>query len=131
MPFLSMIQSEACAQNIQTPDRIVRIAEIEVYPEYLEQYKKLAQEIAEASVKTEEGVVVIMPMQINNETSQFRILEIYKGQKDYQSHLTTDHFKKYKTLTAPMVKSLKLVDMTPLNSTQIPEIFAKAKNRNK
>lgn len=103
-----------------------------MFSEYLDEYKNQAKEIAETSVKKEEGVKVIMPMQIDKEPTQFRILEIYKGDEHYKKHLTTEHFKKYKSTTAPMVKSLKLVDTTPLNIEQLPDIFvkAKAKQRN-
>jgi quinol monooxygenase YgiN len=42
------------------------------------------------------------------------ILEIYADQEAYQSHIQTAHFKKYKEGTLKMVKSLKLIDTTPL-----------------
>lgn len=131
--FLLILPLFFCCQPVsqaQTPNegsKIIRIAEIEVFPEYLDEYKKQAKEIAETSVIKEEGVIVIMPMQLDKEPTQFRILEIYKGDEHYKKHLTTEHFKKYKTTTAPMVKSLKLVDTTPLNVEQLPEIFVKAK----
>ncbi len=43
---------------------IVRISEIEVYPEYLEEYLSYAKEVAEDSVKNEKDVISIYPMAI-------------------------------------------------------------------
>lgn len=43
----------------------------------------------------------------------------------YQSHLKTDHFQTYKQGTLHMVKSLDLVDMTPMDPDAMPLIFKK------
>ena len=57
--------------------------------------------------------------------NQLRILEIYANKESYQSHLKTPHFLVYKTSTLKMVKSLKLVDMDPLDAEAMPEMFKK------
>ena len=43
-----------------------------------------------------------------------RVFEIYKDTDAYRSHLESAHFKKYKATTDKMVKSLKLVQTTPI-----------------
>ncbi|MBQ3832221.1 MAG: antibiotic biosynthesis monooxygenase [Bacteroidales bacterium] len=93
---------------------IVRIAEIEVYPEYLSEYLDFAEEVDRLSVEREPGVICLFPMQDPADSCQIRILEIYANKEAYQSHLQTAHFKKYKEGTAKMVKSLKLIDTNPL-----------------
>ena len=101
-------------QSQQYGERIVRIAEIEVEPEHLEEYMAFAKEVGETSVKVEPGVLTLFSMQTKEDPCKIYILEIYADQKAYQSHIQTAHFKKYKEGTAKMVKSLKLIDVNPL-----------------
>lgn len=106
-------------------DMLVRISEIEVYPEYLNEYIKFAKEVTETSVKNESGVVAIYPMiQIGN-NRKIRILEIYKNRQSYEKHIASPHFKKYKEGTLHMVKSLELVDMRQISSEIFEKIFKK------
>lgn len=85
---------------------IIRISEIEVYPEYLGEYLIYAKEVALQSVEKEEGVISIYPMAVAKDNTQIRILEIYKNQEAYTHHIATPHFKKYKEGTLHMVKHL-------------------------
>ncbi len=104
---------------------IVRIAEIEVYPQYLEEYLAIAREVDRLSIEREPGVVCLYPMQSSEDPCQIRILEIYASEEVYQQHLQTEHFQKYKTDTLHMVKSLKLPLMKPLDSETMKQIFIK------
>ena len=107
------------------PDMLVRISEIEIIPEYLEEYKTILQKESSESVKLEAGVIAIYPMFQKENPLQIRIIEIYADQKAYKSHLQTPHFQHYKTATLKMVKSLKLVDMTALDPEMMQLIFEK------
>jgi quinol monooxygenase YgiN len=98
----------------QYGEKIVRLAEIDVVPEYLEEYMAFAKEVGETSVKVEPGVLTLFSMQTKEDPCKIYILEIYADQEAYQSHIQTAHFKKYKEGTAKMVKSLKLIDVNPL-----------------
>ncbi len=98
----------------QYGERIVRLAEIEVLPEYLEEYLAYAKEVGVTSVKVEPGVLTLFSMQTKEDPCKIYILEIYADKEAYQSHLQTAHFKKYKEGTAQMVKSLKLIDTKPM-----------------
>ncbi|TRW23597.1 hypothetical protein FMM05_13120 [Flavobacterium zepuense] len=104
-------------------DMMVRISEIEILPQFLEEYKAILKEEATASVKIEPGVLAIFPMFQKESPTQIRIIEIYANNAAYQSHLQTPHFQHYKTTTSKMVKSLKLVDMTALDNDAMKEIF--------
>ncbi len=111
-----------------TPDAatmIVRIAEIEVYPEYLKEYLEYANEVDRLSVEREPGVICLFPMQSAEAPTQIRILEIYASQDAYQQHLATEHFQKYKQGTLHMVKSLSLPTMQPLDAAMMKQIFRK------
>ncbi len=109
----------------QNKNIMVRISEIEIYPQYLTEYKAILKEESSASVKLEPGVLAIYPMYQKNDSTQIRILEIYKDQDSYQSHLKTPHFQKYKTTTVKMVKSLKLVDMDTIDPESMKMLFRK------
>lgn len=111
--------------SAQKKDRMVRLSEIEIYPEYLSQYKAILKEESSASVKLEPGVLALFPMYQKNDSTQIRILEIYNDNDAYQSHLKTPHFQKYKTTTIKMVKSLKLIDMNTIDPESMEMLFKK------
>jgi quinol monooxygenase YgiN len=117
------------AAAAQQKDMMVRISEIEINPDYLEEYKAILKEEAEASVRVEPGVISIFPMYQKGNPTQVRILEIYASREAYESHLKTPHFQKYKSTTLKMVRSLRLVDMEAMDGKTMAEIFAKMKNR--
>jgi len=119
------VTKPAARRNCET--MLVRLAEIEVYPEYLTAYLAAASEIQQESLKTEPGVLCLFPTQMKEDSTQIRILEIYASQEAYQHHIQTAHFQKYKQGTLHMVKSLKLQDLSPLNQETMNIIF-KRKN---
>jgi len=104
---------------------IVRIAEIEVYPEYLSEYLAFANEVDRVSMEREPGVICLFPMQSAEDSTQIRILEIYASDAAYQQHLQTEHFQKYKQGTLHMVKDLNLPTMRPLDPETMKLIFTK------
>ena len=122
LPLISF--NVAFAQNQKM---IVRISEIQIDKNYLEQYKNILQEEAEASVRLEHGVIAIFPMYQKENDTEFRILEIYASREAYESHLKTPHFQKYKSSTLHMVKSLKLVEMQPIDVKTMKQMFGKMK----
>ncbi len=100
-------------------ERVVRLAQIEVYPERLKEYLSFAKEVGTVSMATEPGVVGLFSMQDKADPCKVYILEVYADREAYQSHIQTAHFKKYKEGTADMVKSLQLTDTTPLVSAKL------------
>ena len=110
---------------IEQKAMIVRIAEIEVYPEYLEDYLTAAKNVGAESVKNESGVICIFPNQVKNDETKIRIVEIYRNQEAYLHHLSTPHFQAYKQGTLRMVKSLNLLDIKPLDPDAMGQIFRK------
>ena len=124
--LLSATLKAQTTSPITYENMIVRIAEIEVYPQYLSEYLTFANEVDRLSVEREKGVVCLFPMQSAEDSTQIRILEIYASEEAYQSHLKTDHFQKYKQGTLHMVKSLKLpTTMVPLDPETMKQIFKK------
>ena len=95
-------------------DRIVRIAELEIYPDHLDVYKEALKEEITASIRTELGVLTLYAVSVKGRPEQIRLFEIYRDAASYQSHLQSPHFKKYKEQTQQMVKSLTLLDTDPI-----------------
>lgn len=130
--FLTLIlmlnAADLSAQDqVKSRHMMVRIAEIEVHPEYLEDYKNILKDEAAASIKKEHGVIAIFPMFQQSDSTQIRIIEIYASKKAYELHLQTLHFKHYKSSTQKMVRKLSLMDMEALDKQTMVEIFRKMK----
>lgn len=123
--ILSLCCGTLCKAQQNTDKMLIRISEIEVYPQYLAEYLSASKDVGATSVKEEPGVICIYPMQMKRDSTQIRILEIYASPEAYQHHIKTVHFQKYKTGTLHMVKSLDLVDMYALDPASMPQIFLK------
>ena len=126
--WLFGLSGEKPTAERQEGKMIVRLAEIEVYPEYLQEYLSYANEVDRLSVEREPGVICLFPMQSAEDSTQIRILEIYASDAAYQQHLKTEHFQKYKLGTLHMVKNLKLPTMQPLDPKTMKLIFKKQRN---
>lgn len=126
--WLFGLSGEKPTAERQEGKMIVRLAEIEVYPEYLQEYLSYANEVDRLSVEREPGVICLFPMQSAEDSTRINILEIYASDAAYQQHLKTEHFQKYKQGTLHMVKSLKLPTMQPLDPKTMKLIFKKQRN---
>ncbi len=106
---------------------LLRLSEIEVHSQHLEDYLAMLKIEAETSVRLEPGVVAIFPMMLKEHPERIRIVEVYKDKQAYESHLQTPHFQYYKQNTLSMIKSLSLVDMKALDLSSMIYIFRKVK----
>jgi quinol monooxygenase YgiN len=95
-------------------ERIVRIAELEIYPDQVAAYKAALKEEIETSIRVEPGVLTLYAVSVKGYPNQVRLFESYSNQAAYQSHLQTAHFRKYKVQTQNMVKSLTLIETDPI-----------------
>lgn len=130
--FIFLFEVIACRTVIaQKNEMLIRISEIEIYPESLAAYKAILIEEAAASVRLEPSVISIFPMYQQKDSTQFKILEIYAHKEAYQLHIKSPHFQKYKTTTLSMVKSLQLIDMDALDPKTMQHIFSKLKDTTK
>jgi quinol monooxygenase YgiN len=108
----SPLDGSATAEG--TPDRYVRMAEVEIDLAQLEAYKGAVKEEIEASVRVEPGVLALYAVSTRENPTHVRILEIYADEAAYKAHLETPHFKKYKATTQDMVKHLNLIETVPI-----------------
>ena len=106
-----IITENVIAQN-QKP--YVRIAKIVVDSAQLDAYKTELKTGIATAVREEAGVLTMYAVFDNKQPTHITILETYASMEAYQSHIQTPHFKKYKSTTLAMVKSLELIDVTPI-----------------
>ena len=92
----------------------VQVAEIEIDPAQLEAYRAAVREQIETAIRVEPGVLVLYALSAKDNPTHVKVFEIYRDMDAYKSHLASEHFKKYKATTEKMVKSLKLVQTTPI-----------------
>ena len=104
-----------------TAESIVRISRITVNPDYLSDYIAMVAECGRVSMSTEPGVIMMYSMQDQINPEEITILEIYRDQRSYDSHINSAHFQKYKSGTLKMINKLELLDQTPL----VPEMKMK------
>lgn len=125
--FLSYsCSAQNITKNTTTADEmLIRISEIKIEEQYLDEYIKILKYEAEASVRLEPGVISIYPMFQKEDPTEIRILEIYADNEAYKAHLKTPHFKEYKSSTLNMVESLNLIDMEAIDGETMSNIFKK------
>ena len=100
--------------SAQKQNQMVRLAKLVINSTQLETYKSALKEEIETSVSLEPGVLTLYAVSEKDNPTHITILEIYADTDAYRAHLETSHFKKYKTVTKDMVKSLELVETVPL-----------------
>lgn len=98
----------------QSKKQVVRLARLVIDSTKLENYKAILKEGVETAVRTEPGVLTLYAVSEKDKPTHFTILEIYASEEAYRSHLLSPHFRKYKTETKNMVKSLELTETVPL-----------------
>lgn len=92
----------------------MRLAELEIDPAQLDNYKAALKQEIEASIRLEPGVLTLFAVSVKGSPAQIRIFETYADRAAYEAHLRTPHFTKYKSDTQHMVKSLTLVETDPI-----------------
>lgn len=108
----AVLGGDASAQ--QAEEQYVQMAEIEVDPAQLEAYRGAVQEQIDAAIRKEPGVLVLYAVSEKDTPTNVKVFEIYRNRAAYEAHLASDHFKKYKATVEKMVKSLKLIQTTPI-----------------
>ena len=91
-----------------------RIAKIEVDSSYINEYRTALAEHARIAVQVEPGVLALQAVYDTAHPARVTVFEVYASEEAYQLHLRTPHFLKYKNGTLKMVKSLELVEVTPI-----------------
>jgi quinol monooxygenase YgiN len=118
---LALAVSAACSScsRASTPaDRgevpVVRLAELEIDSAQLANYLAALREEIETSIRVEPGVLTLYAVQVKDDPARIRLFEMYADSNAYNAHIASPHFRKYKTGTAEMVKSLTLIETVPV-----------------
>ena len=98
----------------QTQNTFIHVARLVIDPGKLEDYKSALKEHAAKAVKLEPGVITLYAVYEKQRPTHVTVFEIYANAAAYEAHRETEHFKKYKSTTQHMVKSLVLEDMAPI-----------------
>ncbi|MEO3403873.1 putative quinol monooxygenase [Mucilaginibacter sp. CAU 1740] len=104
-------------QNVsaqQQTGQVVHIAKLEIDPAQLDSYTAALKEHIQTAIKVEPGVLTLHAVADKSNPAHITVFEIYADTAAYKAHLQSPHFKKYKTGTKDMVKSLELIDVTPI-----------------
>ena len=110
--MLSVFMPQSAAA--QDKNQVVRIAKLRIDSAQLDNYMAALKEHAETAVRVEPGVLTLYAVAEKNDPTRITVFEIYADAAAYQAHLQTPHFKKYKSTTKDMVKSLELVETVPI-----------------
>ena len=100
--------------SAQKKDLVVRVAKLQIDSAQLESYKAALKEQIEMAIKVEPGVLNLYAVSDKKNPSHIMVFEIYANDALYKAHLETPHFKKYKSFTKTMVKSLELIETIPI-----------------
>ena len=103
-------------------DRFVRVAELEIDPAQADAFATAIREVGQASVRSEDGCLLLYAVAEKHDPGRVRVLEIYRDPAAYQAHLLTPHFKKFRAATDAIVKSRRLIDATPLSLATKPGV---------
>ena len=112
--IIAMLVSSLIHAAAQDKNLVVRIAKLQVDTTQLEKYKAILKEEIETSVRVEPGVLTLNAVYEKNNPTRVIIMEIYADTIAYKAHLETPHFKKYKSSTKDMVRSLQLIETVPI-----------------
>jgi len=107
---LSSLRRASAQDKIQ----VVRLAKLVIDPAQLENYKAALKEEIEISIRLEPGVLMLNAVADKDNPTHITVFEIYADNDAYMSHGQTPHFKKYKSITKEMVKSLELMETVPI-----------------
>jgi len=111
---LAMVTIDSVNLSAQDGTSYMRIAKITVDNTKLDDYVAALKEQMQSALRLEKGVLAYYAVQDKKDPSKITILETYASADAYQAHTQTEHFKKYKTTVADMVKQLELIDVVPI-----------------
>jgi quinol monooxygenase YgiN len=106
------LSGSVIAQESRGP--VVRIAELEIDPARLEDYKAVVKEEMEASIRVEPGVLALYAVAEKGKPTMLRFFEMYADEAAYNAHRESPHFRKYVEATKDMIVSRKLIETDPV-----------------
>ena len=99
----------------------VRVADIEVVAGQREAFVVAVREEMEESIRAEAGVLALYAVAEKDDPCRLRFFEIYADEEAYEKHLSSPHFRKYRSLTEPMIRSRALFATVPIQLSSKPD----------
>jgi quinol monooxygenase YgiN len=113
--FITLLNSFLIMQvDGQQNSLVVRMAKLKIDSLQIDSYKAALKSEIETSVRVEPGVIKLYAVAEKENPTHITIFELYADQLAYETHIKTPHFKKYKSTTKDMVRSLELVEFIPV-----------------
>lgn len=100
--------------DTSAPMPVVRLAELQIDPAFVDQYRAALMEEIQTSIDVEPGVLTLYAVSIKDDPTRIRIFETYADMDAYFSHIQTPHFLKYKNGTQHMIRDLTLLETDPI-----------------
>jgi quinol monooxygenase YgiN len=110
----AIAQGEPPPDPAGAPSPVVRLAELEIDPVYVDAYNSALTEEIETSIRVEPGVLTLYAVAIKDDPTRIRIFETYANMDAYNAHIQSPHFLKYKTGTQHMIRNLNLIETDPI-----------------
>jgi quinol monooxygenase YgiN len=111
----SLLLTAVKATDAASPNNpVVRIAELRIAPEHLEDYLREVRKEMEISVKVEPGVLAIYSVAEKADRTSLRFFEIYADEAAYAAHIASPHFREYFENTRHMITARKLIETVPV-----------------
>ena len=98
----------------QSKPQYIRIARLVIDSTKLLTYNKALKDHAEAAVRLEPGVIMLYAVGEKLRPDHVTVFEIYEDEDSYKFHIQQPHFLQYKAAVQDIVKSLELVDVSPI-----------------
>ena len=100
----------------------VRIAELEIDPAQLSQFKVAVTTSIETSIRVEPNVLALYAVADSKIPTRITVFEIYADRASYEAHRQTEHFKNFFESTKAMVVSRRLIDTLPIVLCAKPQV---------
>lgn len=106
----------AKAANAPEPARAttVRIAQLDIKPEFLEAFTAAVREGMETALRVEPGVFAIYAVADRQNPAKLTFFEMYVDDDAYERHRNTPHFQKYFHTTKHMIARRVLLEAVPV-----------------
>lgn len=104
--------SSATSQG--APQPFVRLADLQIDPTRLEEFRSVAAQHVEAVLRDEPGALAMHAMAEKGNPFRVRVFEMYRDADAYAAHLRTPHFQKFRAATESMTRSRAMLDTIPV-----------------
>lgn len=92
----------------------VRIAQLDIKPEFLDAFTAAVREGMETALRVEPGVLAIYAVADRQNPAKLTFFEMYADDDAYERHRNTPHFQKYFHSTKHMIARRVLLEAVPV-----------------